>query len=199
MLLLRYIKGIVPLKRNEHISMPGHPGPEGLIYRLDGIEHKTRTVTFQRTISIKGNGELTLPRRWKNAPLTTGRMAATAFIWAHARLAEEDEESARQYRSTMFRSIMAPLFTAFVCVALVIAKGLDWRIALTITTGVWALLAFMALPGQYRNWKAKDMAREALKERELWPVDKQAAQAIETCLSAMIWCHMAGFRTVPPR
>lgn len=38
-----------------------------------------------------------------------------------------------------------------------------------------------------------------LKEAGLWPQLPSDAMAIEQCLKALTWCHVAGFRRILPR
>lgn len=199
MLLLRYSKGILPLRRNESAIMPGVPGVAGIIYRLDGMEHKNRSITFARYATVQIDGAIVLPHRWKNADATAGRMAAAAYLWAHSQMAEEDEEGMRTYKTAIFRAMVVPLAACFIMLALIFFKEIDWRMAFSLVCATWALLAFMALPSQYRNWKARDLARRALQERGLMPNNKKDAMAVEQCLNAMIWCNVAGFRPISPK
>ena len=71
-----------------------------------------------------------------------------------------------------------------------------------VTAGRLACVAFFtfsALPSQFREWKAAEIAKSGLKEAGLWPVLPSDAMAVEQCLKALSWCHVAGFRRILPR
>ena len=72
-------------------------------------------------------------------------------------------------------------------------------IALAIGLACWAFFTFSALPTQFREWKAAEIAKSGLKEAGLWPVLPSDAMAVEQCLKALSWCHVAGFRRILPR
>ena len=71
--------------------------------------------------------------------------------------------------------------------------------ALAIGLACWAFFTFSALPSQFREWKAAEIAKSGLKEAGLWPVLPSDAMAVEQCLKALSWCHVAGFRRILPR
>ena len=75
---------------------------------------------------------------------------------------------------------------------------LKFQIALAIGLACWAFFTFSALPSQFREWKAAEIAKSGLKEAGLWPVLPSDAMAVEQCLKALSWCHVAGFRRILP-
>lgn len=80
-----------------------------------------------------------------------------------------------------------------------LAAGLlKFQIALAIGLACWAFFTFSALPTQFREWKAAEIAKSGLKEAGLWPVLPSDAMAVEQCLKALSWCHVAGFRRICP-
>ena len=195
---LRYGKAISPLRRAEGIPLPGFPGPIGLVNRLDGIERKQREITAGRAPNIKNDGSMTLPVKWENH-VTAGRLACVAHTWALAQLAEEDPEGGKTREHAVKRAAIVTFFTILIAAALVFIKHMDLRIAAAMASGIWAFISFAAIPSQYREWKALELARTGLKNAGLWPRLNADAQALDTCLKAMTWCRVAGFRRILPR
>ena len=167
---LRFTKGVIPLRTYESRELPGFPGPVGLIRRLDGAEKRRRKLAEARTPGVDENGLISLPPAWEGK-VTAGRMAAT----------------------------MIPFFTGLVLLGMIAAGLLKFQIALAIGLACWAFFTFSAIPTQFREWKAAEMAKSGLKEAGLWPQLPSDAMAIEQCLKALTWCHVAGFRRILPR
>ena len=94
---------------------------------------------------------------------------------------------------------MIPFFTGLVLLGMIAAGLLKFQIALAIGLACWAFFTFSAIPTQFREWKAAEMAKSGLKEAGLWPQLPSDAMAIEQCLKALTWCHVAGFRRILPR
>lgn len=90
-------------------------------------------------------------------------------------------------------------FTALILLGMLTAGLLKFQIALAIGLACWAFFTFSALPSQFREWKAAEIAKSGLKEAGLWPVLPSDAMAVEQCLKALSWCHVAGFRRILPR
>lgn len=192
---LRYGKGIAPLRTSEGTALPGFPGPRGLVGRLDGLERKQRVIMAGSRPSPGKDGSIILPERWEGH-MTVGRMAAVAHTWGLCRLAEDDPQGARERERAMFRTNIVTFFVLLIAAALFFVKHVDIKVAIAFVAGTWAFMSFLAIPTQYREWKAKDVARERLKETGLWPQLPQDGAALEVCLKAMTWCRVAGFRSV---
>lgn len=195
---LRYGKAISPLRRVGGVPLPGFPGPIGLINRLDGVDRKQRDITAGRTPNIKQDGSMTLPLKWENT-VTAGRLACVAHTWALAQLAEEDPEGGKAREQAIRRAHIVTFFSLLIAGVLVFVKHMDYRTALAMVTGIWTFISFSAIPTQYREWKALEIARTGLKNAGLWPRLNRDAQALDTCLKAMTWCRVAGFRRILPR
>ncbi|MEG0836837.1 MAG: hypothetical protein RR138_03655 [Akkermansia sp.] len=195
---LRYGKGMTPLRRAEGTPLPGFPGPIGLINRLDGIERKQRDIIPGRAPNVKADGSMTLPLRWED-DVTAGRLACVAHTWALAQLSDQDPEGGKKREQAVTRTHIVTFFTALIVIALVFIKHLDTKTAMALVAGVWAMLSFIAIPTQFREWKALEVARTGLKNAGLWPRLESDAHAIDTCLKAMTWCRVAGFRRILPR
>lgn len=195
---LRYGKAISPLRRAEGTLLPGFPGPIGLINRLDGVDRKQREITPGRAPSIKQDGSLILPLKWEDS-VTAGRLACVAHTWALAQLAEDDAEGGKAREHAVKRAQIVTFFSILIAGALVFIKHMDYRTALAMVAGIWTFISFSAIPTQFREWKALEIARTGLKNAGLWPRLNGDAQALDTCLKAMTWCRVAGFRRILPR
>lgn len=195
---LRYRKAISPLHRAGSVPLPGFPGPVGLVNRLDGIERKQREINTGKAPNIREDGSMTLPAKWEDH-VTAGRLACVAHTWALAQLAEDDPEGAKAREHAVKRTHIATFFVILIAAALVFIKHMDLRMAFAIIAGVWTFLSFSAIPSQFREWKALEIARTGLKNAGLWPRLNKDAVALDTCLKAMTWCRVAGFRRILPR
>lgn len=195
---LRHTKGVMPLRRSEGAALPGFPGPRGLVVRLDGMERKQRVVIDGRFPGVSKDGSLVLPLKWEKE-MTVGRMAAVAHTWGLGLLAEDDPVGAKSRENAILRTAIITFFVGLIALAMVFIKHVDFRIALAMIVGTWAFLSFAAIPSQYREWKARDLAKQRLKEAGLWPQLPQDGRALESCLDSMIWCRVAGFRRILPK
>ena len=90
-------------------------------------------------------------------------------------------------------------FTALILLGMLATGLLKFQIALAIGLACWAFFTFSALPTQFREWKAAEIAKSGLKEAGLWPLLPSDAMAVEQCLKALSWCNVAGFRRILPR
>ena len=97
------------------------------------------------------------------------------------------------------RAMMIPFFTALILLGMLATGLLKFQIALAIGLACWAFFTFSALPTQFREWKAAEIAKSGLKEAGLWPLLPSDAMAVEQCLKALSWCNVAGFRRILPR
>lgn len=195
---LRFSKGIVPLRTYGARELPGFPGPSGLIRRLDGAGKKQRPLGEARTPRVDADGMISLPPAW-HGKVTAGRLACVAHTWALSHLIKENQEAAKARTTAIQRATMIPFFTALVLLAMMGTGLLKFQTALTIGLACWAFFTFAAIPTQFREWKAVEIAKAGLKEAGLWPQLPADAQAIEQCLKALTWCHVAGFRRILPR
>ena len=195
---LRFTKGIIPLRTYESRELPGFPGPAGLIHRLDGAEKRQRKLEKARFPGVDENGFISLPPAWEGK-VTAGRLACVAHTWAMSSLVREDPEAAKARKTASARATMIPFFTALILLGMLAAGLLKFQIALAIGLACWAFFTFSALPSQFREWKAAEIAKSGLKEAGLWPVLPSDAMAVEQCLKALSWCHVAGFRRILPR
>ena len=195
---LRFTKGIIPLRTYESRELPGFPGPAGLIHRLDGAEKRQRKLEKARFPGVDENGFISLPPAWEGK-VTAGRLACVAHTWAMSSLVREDPEAAKARKTASARATMIPFFTALILLGMLTAGLLKFQIALAIGLACWAFFTFSALPSQFRESKAAEIATSGLKEAGLWPVLPSDAMAVEQCLKALSWCHVAGFRRILPR
>ena len=195
---LRFTKGVIPLRTYESRELPGFPGPVGLIRRLDGAENRRRKLAEARTPGVDENGLISLPPAWEGK-VTAGRMACVAHTWALSILVKENAEAAKARKTAIARATMIPFFTGLGLLGMIAAGLLKFQIALAIGLACWAFFTFSAIPTQFREWKAAEMAKSGLKEAGLWPQLPSDAMAIEQCLKALTWCHVAGFRRILPR
>lgn len=195
---LRYSKGITPLRQSGDVPLPGFPGPRGLVIRLDGMERKQRVVTQGNTPSLKKDGSMVLPGKWEGN-MTAGRMAAVAHVWGMSLLSEHDPAGVRKRESALPRTIVLTFFAGLIAMALFFVKHVNIQTSLMLVAGTWALLTTLALLSQYKEAKARDLAKKRLKEVGLWPRLPHDRDALETCLDAMIWCRVAGFLRVLPK
>lgn len=194
---LRYTKGIAPLRAMGRVSLPGFPGPRGLVNRLDGLDRRRREIQQGKSPLPKMDGSIILPDFWEGE-MTAGRMASVAHTWGLCLLAENDTAGAKAREAAISRTMIIVFFTVLVAVALIFLKRVDARLALMLVSWIWAFLTFIAIPTHYREWKARDVAKKRLKEIGLWPRLAQDQQALDICLTAMIWCRVAGFRRILP-
>lgn len=174
------------------------PGPAGLIHRLDGAEKRQRKLEKARFPGVDENGFISLPPAWEGK-VTAGRLACVAHTWAMSSLVREDPEAAKARKTASARATMIPFFTALILLGMLATGLLKFQIALAIGLACWAFFTFSALPTQFREWKAAEIAKSGLKEAGLWPVLPSDAMAVEQCLKALSWCHVAGFRRILPR
>lgn len=195
--MLRMTKGIMPLRANEAQQLPSLPGPSGLIYRLDGPDKKQRKLLEGKYPRITPDGQIILPSTW-DSHVTAGRVAYAAYTWALCILNEKDPEAAKNRHLAVARATMIPFFTLLI-LGIGMLFGLKFGIAFPIFLAVWAFFTFAAIPSQFRDWKAIELAKSGLKESGLWPSSSTDAKAIERCLQALAWCHVAGFRRIFPR
>lgn len=144
------------------------------------------------------NGFISLPPAWEGK-VTAGRLACVAHTWAMSSLVREDPEAAKARKTASARATMIPFFTALILLGMLTAGLLKFQIALAFGLACWAFFTFSALPSQFREWKAAEIAKSGLKEAGLWPVLPSDAMAVEQCLKALSWCHVAGFRRILPR
>lgn len=195
---LRFTKGVIPLRTYESLELPGFPGPVGLVRRLDGSEKRQRKLGEGRTPGVDENGLIILPPAWESK-VTAGRLACVAHTWALSRLVKENPEAAKARKVAAARATMIPFFTALVLLGMMATGLLKFQIVLAIGLTCWAFFTFSAIPSQFREWKAAEIAKSGLKEAGLWPLLPSDALAIEQCLKALTWCHVAGFRRILPR
>lgn len=195
---LRYNKGIAPLRQAGDVPLPGFPGPRGLVVRLDGMERRQRVVVDGRTPSLRKDGSMVLPVHWEKN-MTAGRMAAVAHIWGMSLLSESDPGGVRKRESSLTGTIVITFFAALIALALFFVKHVHIYNSLMIVAGTWALLTTIAILSQYKEAKARDLVKARLKETGLWPRLAYDGNALETCLDAMIWCRVAGFRRILPK
>lgn len=195
---LRFTKGVIPLRTYESRELPGFPGPKGLIRRLDGAEKRQRKLAEGRSPGVDENGLISLPSAWEDK-VTAGRLAFVAHLWAMSCLVKEDPAAARTRKTAIARATMIPFFTALILLGMLAVGLLKFQIILAIGLACWAFFTFSAIPTQFREWKAAEIAKSGLKESGLWPLLPSDAQAIEQCLKALSWCNVAGFRRILPR
>lgn len=196
--VLRFTKGIAPLRNYEKVSLPGLPGPTGLIHRLDGSDQKQRPISYGRHPELKGDNELVLPKAWET-DMTAGRYAAVAHLWALDQLKQEDPNGAKERKNALFRAIIIPFFSALILIALVGLKRIPVTPGIAVFLAIWAFCSFSAFPGQFREWKAAEIAKKGLQNAGLWPQLSTDANAVDICLKALYWCRVAGFRRILPR
>ena len=195
---LRFTKGVIPLRTYESRELPGFPGPAGLIHRLDGAEKRQRKLAEARFPGVDENGLISLPPAWEGK-VTAGRLACVAHTWAMSSLVREDPAAAKARKTASGRAMMIPFFTALILLGMLATGLLKFQIALAIGLACWAFFTFSALPTQFREWKAAEIAKSGLKEAGLWPLLPSDAMAVEQCLKALSWCNVAGFRRLLPR
>ncbi len=195
---LRFSRGIAPLRTHESRELPGFPGPAGLIYRLDGPDTPQRELGKSRAPEVDAEGDISLPPQWEDK-VTAGRLACVAYTWAMSALVKQSPETAKARKTAIARATIVPFFTALIMLVAVLCKVMTWQYAIPIALACWAFFTFAAIPAQFREWKAADLARQALKKAGLWPQLPADAAAIDHCLKAQAWCHVAGFRRVLPR
>ena len=179
-------------------ELPGFPGPAGLIHRLDGAEKRQRKLAEARFPGVDENGLISLPPAWEGK-VTAGRLACVAHTWAMSSLVREDPAAAKARKTAAARAMMIPFFTALILLGMLATGLLKFQIALAIGLACWAFFTFSALPTQFREWKAAEIAKSGLKEAGLWPLLPSDAMAVEQCLKALSWCNVAGFRRILPR
>lgn len=196
--VLRFTKGIIPLRTYESGELPGFPGPAGLIHRLDGAQKRQRKLTKSRSPKVDTDGLISLPDAWENK-VTVGRLACVAHTWAMSNLIKEDPAAAKVRKIATNRAIMIPFFAALILLGLIVTGLIRFQTALSIELACWAFFTFSALPSQFREWKAAELAKNGLKEAGLWPALPSDAIAVEQCLKALSWCQVAGFRRILPR
>lgn len=139
------------------------------------------------------NGLISLPPAWEGK-VTAGRLACVAHTWAMSSLVREDPGRRAKARKTASgRAMMIPFFTALILLGMLATGLLKFQIALAIGLACWAFFTFSALPTQFREWKAAEIAKSGLKEAGLWPLLPSDAMAVEQCLKALSWCNVAGF------
>lgn len=197
MLGLRYSKSVMPLRTLEDRTLPGLPGPKGLVRRLDGME-RGRMLLPGTTPEVIDEGNLILPAHWEH-DVTVGRYACIAYTWALGRMAEEDPEGEQQRKKTLARARVIPVFTFLIALVLVFMHHISTATGLSLFLFVWAFLIFAGLTSQGRDRKAVDLAKTGLKQAGLWPQLHQDAMAIEGCLDAMAWSQIPGLKRVLPR
>ena len=144
------------------------------------------------------NGLISLPPAWEGK-VTAGRLACVAHTWAMSSLVREDPAAAKARKTASGRAMMIPFFTALILLGMLATGLLKFQIALAIGLACWAFFTFSALPTQFREWKAAEIAKSGLKEAGLWPLLPSDAMAVEQCLKALSWCNVAGFRRILPR
>lgn len=196
--VLRFTKGIIPLRTYESGELPGFPGPVGLIHRLDGAQKRQRKLAKSRSPKVDTDGLISLPDAWENK-VTVGRLACVAHTWAMSNLIKEDPAAAKVRKIATNRAIMIPFFAALILLGLIVTGLIRFQTALSIELACWAFFTFSALPSQFREWKAAELAKNGLKEAGLWPALPSDAIAVEQCLKALSWCQVAGFRRILPR
>ncbi len=195
---LRFSKGIAPLRTYESRELPGLPGPAGLIYRLDGTDSPQRELGKSRAPDVDEEGNISLPPHWEGK-VTAGRFACVAYTWAMSALGKQSPDTAKARKLAIRRATMIPFFIGLVLLIAAIARVMLWQYAIPVFLACWAFFTFAALPTQFREWKAADLARQRLKEAGLWPMLATDAEAIDRCLKAQAWCNVAGFRRALPR
>lgn len=161
-------KASFPWRTYESRELPGFPGPAGLIHRLDGAEKRQRKLEKARFPGVDENGFISLPPAWEGK-VTAGRLACVAHTWAMSSLVREDPEAAKARKTASARATMIPFFTALILLGMLTAGLLKFQIALAIGLACWAFFTFSALPSQFREWKAAEIAKSGLKEAGLWP------------------------------
>lgn len=107
------------------------------------------------------NGFISLPPAWEGK-VTAGRLACVAHTWAMSSLVREDPEAAKARKTASARATMIPFFTALILLGMLAAGLLKFQIALAIGLACWAFFTFSALPTQFREWKAAEIAKSGL-------------------------------------
>lgn len=195
---LRFTKGVIPLRTYESLPLPGFPGPVGLVRRLDGADKRQRPLGTGRAPRVDDKGMILLPPSWEDK-VTAGRLACVAHTWALSKLIIANKEAAKARKLAALRATMIPFFTALVLLGMMAAGMMKFHTALSLGLACWAFFTFAAIPSQFREWKATELAKSGLKEAGLWPQLSTDAHAIEQCLKALTWCHVAGFRRILPK
>ena len=163
-----------------------------------GAEKRQRKLAEARFPGVDENGLISLPPAWEGK-VTAGRLACVAHTWAMSSLVREDPAAAKARKTAAARAMMIPYFTALILLGMLATGLLKFQIALAIGLACWAFFTFSALPTQFREWKAAEIAKSGLKEAGLWPLLPSDAMAVEQCLKALSWCNVAGFRRILPR
>lgn len=86
-------------------------------------------------------------------------MACVAHTWALSRLVKENAEAAKARKTAIARATMIPFFTGLVLLGMIAAGLLKFQIALAIGLACWAFFTFSAIPTQFREWKAAEIAK----------------------------------------
>ena len=174
------------------------PVPWGLIRRLDGAEKRRRKLAEARTPGVDENGLISLPPAWEGK-VTAGRMACVAHTWALSILVKETRKRQSPQNGYCTRHDDLPFFTGLV------ASGHDSGRPAEIPDcpghrpGMLGFLYLLRHSYPVPGMESREMAKSGLKEAGLWPQLPSDAMAIEQCLKALTWCHVAGFRRILPR
>ncbi|MFR4417181.1 MAG: hypothetical protein ACLT8E_07285 [Akkermansia sp.] len=194
---LRFTKGIIPLRTYESRELPGFPGPAGLIHRLDGAEKRQRKLEKARFPGVDENGFISLPPAWEGK-VTAGRLACVAHTWAMSKpwsgktlsRPKPANRRASRHDDSLLHSPHPAGDAGHRAVEVPDCAG--YRPA------CWAFFTFSALPTQFREWKAAEIAKSGLKEAGLWPRLSSDA-GCGTMPESIVMVHVAGFRRILPR
>lgn len=195
---LRYSKGVAPVQKAHRRESKSFPAPAGLIYRLDGASVHNREVGNAFSPRVTQDGGVAFPKSWDRR-VTLGTVAAVAYTWALAKLAEDDPTGHKEREQTLSRSLIIPVL-CFVIMAILTALGrIHPFYALSVSLLVWAVMTYSTFQSHNREWQAVTIAREGLKSAGMWPQMPGTANTLERALRAQAWCRIGGFPRYFPR
>lgn len=197
---LRWRKGQYALSSGEKILLPHSPSCLGIIRRLDGIERHNRIVSSSSRPLSRLDGSLDIPLiSWDKKPMTVARFASIAHTWALAQMAESDPSGHIQRERAIAQARIIPILTLFLCIILCAAGRISPSIGITLVFIAWVLPSLIAIPSQFREWKAIAIAKTGLKNAQLYPQDLGLVSAINKSLTALAWCRVAGMKQIVPK
>ena len=197
---LRWTKAKIPLSLKASQKLTGVPSPKGIIYRLDGMNHKNRPLLNARILSVKADGTLSLPlHQWEKGEMTVARFASVSYLWALAQMAEQDPEGHKQRETHLARARLIPLLALFFLLLFLLLGKIAFPLAFSLWLFIWTLCVVTSLPSQFREWKVIALAKDQLKKSGLYPADQTLVVEINRCLSAQAWARVAGMTQIITR
>lgn len=198
---LRFAKGYLGLKRAESELYPYQFSPGAIVSRLNGLEHHAPPIHEGKLPRFDEKTEsLVLPlNRWRTGDMNMARVAVISHTWAHSLLAKQDPLGHRQRERAVVRARLVPILALFMCLVLAGTGRISPMVALTLLVVSWTLTAMIAIPSQFREWKAIAIAKTGLKEAGLYPQSRDEAAQLNRALSSLAWCRVAGFRHLVPK